>query len=116
MIPLISNLFLAGLILILTSWVIPDFDLHGMVDVSLAIILLGIMNFLVRPLLVMLSFPITLVSVGFLTFILNVLLLNVATGLIDGFNIVSWIAAIVAAILFVIAQVGGELLRQKKRS
>lgn len=115
MLTLIANLFLSGLTLVVTAWLVPGFEIRSFIDALLAVLILGLMNFLIRPILVMLTLPLNLLTIGLFSFVINALLLNVAAGLIDGFSITSWYAAIAGAVVLAIVQMVINLLTPGKR-
>lgn len=65
----------------------------------LAALLLGILNVFVRPMLLVLTLPINLVSLGLFTLVINGFLLYATAGLVSGFNITSFWKALLAAVL-----------------
>lgn len=115
MLSLILNLFISGLVLMITAYLVPGFEISSFFDALLAVLILGFMNFLIRPIIVMLTLPLNILTIGLFSFVINALLLNVAAGLIDGFDIRSWYAAIVGAVVLSIVQMMVNVLTPGKR-
>lgn len=65
----------------------------------LAALLLGILNAFVRPMLLILTLPINIISLGLFTLVINGFLLYVVAGLVSGFEVTNFWKALLAAIL-----------------
>lgn len=97
MLSLSINLFLSTLVLMLTAYFVPGFEIGSIVAAAVAVLILGLMNFVIRPILMRLQIPINTVSLGLSTLLLNALIINVAAGMIDGFDVKNWQAALFGA-------------------
>jgi putative membrane protein len=65
-----------------------------------AAFVLGLLNTLVRPLLVLLTLPVTLVTLGLFLFVINALMFWSAASLLDGFNVAGFAAALIGSLLY----------------
>ena len=65
----------------------------------LAALVLGLLNAFVRPMLLLLTLPINILSLGFFTLVINAFLLYVVAGLVPGFEITGFFRAFLAALL-----------------
>jgi putative membrane protein len=81
---LIRWLLLACALVLLTQW-----DLGVQVDnfgaAMWAALVIGLLNAFVRPLLILLTLPVTLLTLGLFLFVINALTFQMASGLLDGF-------------------------------
>jgi putative membrane protein len=66
----------------------------------IAALVLGLLNTLVRPLLVLLTFPVTLITLGLFLFVINALMFWSAAGVLDGFHVAGFGAALIGSILY----------------
>lgn len=66
---------------------------------AVAALVLGFVNAIVRPILVILTLPITVITLGLFYLVVNGLAFGLAAALVPGFNIASWGAAILGALL-----------------
>jgi len=66
----------------------------------IAALVLGLFNTLVRPVLVLLTFPITLVTLGLFLFVINALMFWGAAYVLDGFNVAGFTAALIGSLLY----------------
>jgi putative membrane protein len=73
--------------IILTSYLLDGIHVSGFVSAFFAAAMLGILNALFRPILILLTLPINILTLGFFTFVINALLLKTASGVIRGFDV-----------------------------
>ena len=95
-------------------------NLYGGVAVAsfgsamIAALVLGLLNTLVRPLLVLLTLPVTLLTLGLFLFVINALMFWAAASVLDGFHVTSFVAALVGSLLYspcgMVIDVAGERL------
>jgi putative membrane protein len=66
----------------------------------IAAMVLGLLNAVVRPLLIILTLPVTLLSMGLFLFVINALTFQMASYLLDGFHVAGFGAALLGSILY----------------
>ena len=66
----------------------------------IAALLLGLLNTLLRPILVLLTLPVTVVSLGLFLFVINALMFWAAAGVLDGFAVTGFGAALVGSLIY----------------
>ncbi|MDQ2778679.1 MAG: phage holin family protein [Pseudomonadota bacterium] len=66
----------------------------------IAALVLGLLNTLVRPLLVLLTLPVTLLTLGLFLFVINALMFWSAAGILAGFNVTGFGAALIGSLLY----------------
>jgi putative membrane protein len=71
----------------------------------LAAFVIGLFNTLVRPLLVLLTLPVTLLTLGLFLFVINALMFWAAASLLQGFNVAGFTAALIGSLLYSLAGV-----------
>ena len=97
----------------LGAWLLGGVSLDGIVPALIAALVLGVVNALIRPVLLLLTLPINLVTLGLFTFVINAGLLCLAAWLAPGFAIASfWSALALALIVAVVNAVIGALFRE----
>jgi putative membrane protein len=69
-------------------------------EALLAAFVIGLFNTLVRPLLVLLTLPITLLTLGLFLFVINALMFWWAASLLDGFHVAGFGAALIGSLLY----------------
>ena len=78
---------------------IPGIVLRGLRYTLLAALVLGVINAIVRPVLVFLTLPITLLTLGLFIFVLNAFCLWLTARLVPGFEVRGFVAALLGAIV-----------------
>ena len=63
---------------------------------------LGFANWLVRPILVFLTLPVTIVTLGLFLLVINALMLMLAAGFVDGFEVEDFSSALVGSVVFAV--------------
>ena len=97
---IIANWFLSGLALYIVSRVIRGIELVDFGSALIAVIIIGLVNALIKPLLLLLTLPINILSLGLFTFVINAFLLLLASNLTPGFQVHGFGTALVGSILF----------------
>lgn len=93
------DLIIRALVLLLTTYLVPGFRIDSYVTALVVALVLAVLNILVKPLLVILTLPVTILTLGLFYFVINAILLIIASRLIDGFRIESFGTAIIASIV-----------------
>ena len=83
----------------LASELVPGFRIDDVRTLTFAAILLGIVNAIVRPLVVFLTFPITLVTLGLFLFVINAAMLGLVARLLAGFTIGGFVSALLGSLV-----------------
>ncbi len=99
---LIRWLCLTGAILF-AAYVVEGIYAAGFFSALFAAAVLGVLNLFFRPILLILTLPINILSLGLFTFVINALMLKMASGLIPGFTVMGFWAAVFGAILISLA-------------
>ncbi|MFM2060779.1 MAG: hypothetical protein RLZZ507_449 [Cyanobacteriota bacterium] len=103
-----------ALALLITSQIVPGFMIKTFVAALFAAIVIGLVNAIIRPILSVLAFPITLITFGLFTFVINALTLWLASAITpgSGFQIQGFIPAFLGSIvLSIVSSVINYFLR-----
>jgi putative membrane protein len=87
------------LAIVLAGSIVPGIRLDGPLAAIAAGVLLGLVNAIVRPVLIILTLPITLVTLGLFLLVLNGLCLWLVAGVVRGFHVDGFWAAILGALI-----------------
>ncbi|MBE9571197.1 MAG: phage holin family protein [Proteobacteria bacterium] len=97
------GIFIRWLILtaaiVAASYLIDGIRISGFFSAFCAAAVLGILNALFRPILFILTLPINIMTLGLFTFVINALLLKMASGVIPGFDVHGFWSAVFAALI-----------------
>jgi putative membrane protein len=92
---LINALALLALPYLMHSVTVSDYG-----TALVAALILGLVNTLLRPVLVLLTLPVTLVSMGLFILVINAFLFWLVAQVVEGFHVASFASAFLAAILY----------------
>ncbi|MGH2345386.1 MAG: phage holin family protein [Chloroflexota bacterium] len=96
---LIVRLVLSALALLLTAAVVPGIHASGFVAALIAALALALVNGFLRPILVLLTLPITVVSLGLFLLVINAGMLLLVGNVVTGFSVHGWAAALVGSLV-----------------
>lgn len=89
-----------SLVLLACAYVFPAIQVENIFAALVAAIILGLINAILKPLLIILTLPINILTLGLFTFVINALLVLFAASLVPGFSISSfWWALLLSLIL-----------------
>jgi len=98
-----KGIFLRWLILtfaiIATSYLIDGIQVSGFLSAFFAAAILGILNAFFRPILLILTLPVNILSLGLFTFVINALMLLMVSGVISGFKVYGFWSAVFGSLL-----------------
>ena len=89
--------------LILVAYFIPGVSFDSFTTVLITALILGVINAVIRPLIMLLTIPINILTLGLFTFIINAFMLWIVHLLVSGFHILNFTTAIWAAIIYWLA-------------
>jgi putative membrane protein len=96
---LLLNWLLSTVALLLVTWIVPGFEISSFWSALLAAVVVGIINATIGFILKILTFPLTIVTIGLFWFVINALMLKLAAGLVPGFRINGFLPAFLGAIV-----------------
>lgn len=100
MVKLFARWFLLAAALLLTAHLYSGVHVQGFSTALLVALILGLLNAIVRPILVVLTLPVTLVSLGLFLFVINAALFYAAAWMLEGFSVNGFSAALLASLIY----------------
>ena len=86
--------------LLLVAYLYPGVAVEGFVSALLAALVLGLVNAVIRPILVILTLPATILTLGLFIFVINALLFWFVAEIVHGFRVTGFGAALLGSILY----------------
>ncbi|MFC1821358.1 phage holin family protein [Thermodesulfobacteriota bacterium] len=83
----------------LASFLMPGIRVSGFFSAFFAAAILGILNAFFRPILLLLTLPINILSLGLFTFVINAMLLKMASSVISGFEVYGFWSAVFGSLI-----------------
>ncbi len=103
--------------LLVVANVVPGFGVDTFYSALIAALVLGLVNALIRPLLFILTLPVTILTLGLFTFVINALMILLVSTMVKGFTVDGFVPALLAALLLWLISLGTNwLIKQSKES
>ena len=112
MIQFIAKVVIAAVALWLAAVIVPGIDYDGWLNLLLAGLLLGLVNAFVRPVVTILTLPVTILTLGLFLLVVNAAMIGLASAFFDGFTVSGFWPAIGAAVVTgVVSWIAGAFIR-----
>jgi putative membrane protein len=96
---LLLNWVLSALAVWIVSQVVPGIYVHGPVSALIAALVIGFINATLGLVIKVVTFPITLLTLGLFWFVINAAMLKLASALVPGFEVRGFAAAFIGAVV-----------------
>ncbi|MBI4836679.1 MAG: phage holin family protein [Candidatus Abawacabacteria bacterium] len=95
----IINWLLSALAIIITAYLLPGVRVTNFGTALIAALVIGVLNAVIRPLLILLTLPVNILTLGLFTLVINAVLILLAARIVPGFQVDGLIWAIIFAIV-----------------
>ncbi len=103
---LLLNWLVSAAAIMIAAYVLPGIDVSGWVVALILAIVLGAINAFVRPLMVLLTLPVTMLTLGLFLFVIDALVIMLAGAVVPGFMVASfWWALAFSLVLSLVSAV-----------
>ncbi len=96
---IIVALIINAIALLFTTYLVPGFQVANFTTALLAGIVLGVVNTFIKPVLSFITAPLTIITLGLFTFVVNAIVLFIVSAVVPGLKIEGWLPAILGAIV-----------------
>ena len=100
MVKLLAKWLLLASALLFVAYVYDGVQVHSFGAAMIAAFVIGLLNTIVRPVLVILTLPVTVLTVGLFIFVINALMFWLAAELLEGFQVRSFFAACIGSLMY----------------
>jgi putative membrane protein len=97
---LLIRFILNALAVMAAAYIVPGITVTNFWVALIAALIIGIVNALVRPILLILTLPINIITLGLFTLVINALMFALAAYLVRGFEVANFTAAFLGALVF----------------
>ena len=109
---ILLNWLILSLAVGITSYILPGVTVQSAGVAIVTALVLGIINALIKPLLILLTLPINILTLGLFTFVINALLILLTAEIVDGFSVENfWWALLFSLIVSVVASLLTKLIK-----
>ena len=99
---LVIRFLVSAVALGVTAWIVPGIHRGSLGGLLAAALILGILNAIIRPILILLTLPINLLTLGLFTFVVNAVMLKVMSWIVRSFRIDGFGPALLGAVVLAI--------------
>ncbi len=99
MINLILRWVVYSLLVIFTAWLVPGISVENFLTAMLVCLVIALINIFIRPLLEFISLPVTFLTLGLFSLVINAALLMLAGFITPGFQVEGFLSALIGSIV-----------------
>jgi len=100
--------------IVIAAYLLDGIHVSGFMTAFFAAVMLGILNAFFRPIALILTLPINILSLGFFTFVINAAMLKMASALISGFDVHGFWTAVFGSLIISMVSFGMNVLISEK--
>lgn len=100
MLKLVAKWLLSAAALLFVAYVYSGVQVQSFTAALIAALVIGLLNAVVRPILMVLTLPVTILTLGLFLFVINALMFWAAAALLDGFQVRGFLAALVGSLIY----------------
>lgn len=95
----ILKLVLMGLAVMISAYIIPGVSVSGFWVAVVVAVILSIVNFIIKPILLLFTLPINVLTLGLFTFVINALMVLLVASIVPGFAVASLLSAVLFSVV-----------------
>ena len=100
------HFLVSAVAILITAYVLPGVHVDGILTAFILAVILGVINTFIRPVLVMLTLPLSIVTLGLFVLVINALLVMLASYIVPGFTVAGfWYAFLFGIVLAIVSYV-----------
>lgn len=88
-----------ALTLILVAYLVPGFEVSGFYAALVTALALGLVNAIIRPVILFFTLPINILTLGLFTLVVNAFLIWLVSTFIEGFEVIGFMPALIGAVI-----------------
>ena len=100
MLTLIARWIINAAALLLVAYLYPGVAVTSFAAALIAALVLGLVNAIIRPILLLLTLPVTILTLGLFIFVINALMFWLVAEVVKGFTVSGFLAALIGSILY----------------
>jgi putative membrane protein len=97
---ILLNWFVMTIAILISAYILPGITIGSLTAAVVTALVLGLINAIVRPILIVLTLPLSIITFGLFTFILNALLVLLTSSIVPGFHVNGFWWALLFSLLF----------------
>lgn len=107
----IIKILLTAVAAFFAAWLLPGVEITDIKTTIIVALVLALLNTFVKPILVILTIPVTILTLGLFLLVINILIVKWTASLVDGFSVDGWLSALFfSLIVSVVSSILGGLV------
>ena len=95
----IIKILVSALAVYFADWLLDGVKVDSIQTTVIVALVLALLNAIVKPILIILTIPITVLTLGLFLLVINILIIKLADSLIDGFTVNNWLTALLFSLI-----------------
>lgn len=95
----VTNIILQGLLVYLTTYLLPGASVDNLLDAIVVALVLAVANTFIKPILTILTLPITIITLGLFLLVINGIIILIVDAVLSGFHVQGLLTAIIFSIV-----------------
>ena len=83
----------------LAAWILPGVEITDVTTAVIVALVLALLNTFVKPLLIILTIPVTIITLGLFLLVINILIVKLTDSLVGGFTVDNWLSALLFSLI-----------------
>lgn len=96
---LLVNLIVSVLAVIISAYILPGVKVDGFLTAIVVAVILGAVNMFIKPILLLLTLPLNILTLGLFTFVINAFLILLVSNLVPGFKVSGFLWALIFSLV-----------------
>lgn len=92
-----------ALLILAVAYILPGVTVSGFISALAVALVLGILNTVIKPILILLTLPVNILTLGLFTLVINALLIMLAAAFVPGFKIGGFVSALIFGVVLSLA-------------
>ncbi len=101
---LLLKIIITSVIVLILANFLPGVYVNGFTTALVVAVVLGLLNIFIKPILVLLTLPVTVLTLGLFLLIINALMIVLCSQIVDGFKVETFLTAIIFSVLLSVCQ------------
>jgi len=96
---IILKILINALAIFGAAYILPGVHIKNFTTAIIVALVLSVLNFLVKPILVVFTIPITIITLGLFLLVINAIIVKLCARLVNGFDVDGWLYAIIFSLI-----------------
>jgi len=111
----IIKILITALAAYFAAWILPGVEIADVKTTIIVALVLALLNTFIKPILILLTIPVTIITLGLFLLVINILIIKWTDSLVDGFSVNNWLTALLfSLIVSVVSSILGGLVDKDK--